>query len=159
MKKIFLGMVALGMLAACNQSNKTQVAATSVITASETSTPNAPKATEAEIAAAPVIKFDADSYNFGKIKQGDKVTHDFKFENTGKTPLIITGAVASCGCTTPEWPKEPVKPGDSGVIKVTFNSTGKSGLQDKLITITSNTIPASTLAHLVGEVVDPAAKK
>jgi hypothetical protein len=162
MKKIFLGIAALGMLAACNQTNKEKQAASTPVTTSTESTATstgtpAPAPTAAEVAAAPVIKFEKDSYNFGKIKQGDKVSYNFKFTNTGKTPLIISNAVASCGCTTPEWPKEPVKPGDSGVIKVTFNSAGKQGLQDKLITITSNTVPSTTLAHLIGEVEAPAA--
>ena len=146
MKKIFLGLIAASMLLACNQSNKTQQAA---------STPGATAVTTANPANAPVMKFDKDSYNFGKIKQGDKVSYDFQFTNTGKSPLIITDAVASCGCTKPEWPKEPIKPGDNGVIKVTFNSAGKSGLQDKLITITANTAQPQNLVHLVGEVIAP----
>jgi len=161
MKKVFLGIVALGMLAACNQTTKTSET-TQTTAATTTTAPGATPVTAAvpsaeEVAAAPVLKFEKDSYNFGKIKQGDKVSYEFKFTNTGKTPLIISNSVASCGCTTPEWPKEPVKPGDSGVIKVTFNSAGKAGLQDKLITTTANTIPTTTLAHLVGEVEAPAA--
>lgn len=161
MKRIFLALMAAGTLAACNQqaktSDTTQSTAATTTTAPGTTPVTAKAPSAEEVANAPVIKFDKDSYNFGKIKQGDKVSYNFKFTNAGKSPLIITNAVASCGCTTPEWPKEPVKPGDSGVIKVTFNSTGKSGLQDKLITITSNTIPTTTLAHLIGEVEAPAA--
>ncbi|RKR84766.1 uncharacterized protein DUF1573 [Mucilaginibacter gracilis] len=144
MKKIFLALITAGMLAACNNTSK-QTTATNADSV-------AGKPTAAQIAMAPVITFESDSYDFGKIKEGDKVSHNFKFTNSGKSPLIISSAVASCGCTTPEWPKEPVKPGDSGVIKVTFNSAGKGGLQDKLITITANTIPAQNLAHLKGEV-------
>jgi ABC-type glycerol-3-phosphate transport system substrate-binding protein len=163
MKKLFLGIAALGMLAACNQTTKTSNTTQSTAATTTTAPGASPLTTKAptaeETAAAPVIKFEKDTYDFGKIKQGDKVSYNFKFANTGKSPLIITGAVASCGCTTPEWPKAPVKPGDKGVIKVTFNSTGKMGLQDKLITITANTIPTSTLAHLTGEVEIPTAKK
>jgi len=99
-----------------------------------------------------VIKFKELTYDFGKIKQGDKVTYDFKFTNTGKSPLIIKDAIASCGCTKPEWPTTPIKPGESGAIKVTFNSASKMGLQDKQITITANTNPAQNLVHLIGEV-------
>jgi hypothetical protein len=66
--------------------------------------------------------------------------------------LIIKDAVASCGCTKPEWPNTPIKPGESAAIKVTFNSLGKMGLQDKQITITANTNPAQNLVHLIGEV-------
>ena len=98
------------------------------------------------------MKFDKETHDFGKIKTGDKVTYDFKFTNNGKSPLIIKDAIASCGCTKPEWPTTPIKPGESGAIKVTFNSVGKMGLQDKQITITANTNPAQNLVHLIGEV-------
>ena len=101
---------------------------------------------------APVMKFEKESHDFGKIKPGDLVTYDFKFTNQGKSPLIITDGYASCGCTKPTWPKIPIQPGQSGVIHVTFDSKGKMGLQDKLITITANTNPAQNMVHLVGEV-------
>jgi len=101
------------------------------------------------------IKYEASTYDFGKIKEGDKVSHSFKFTNTGKSPLIITSAIASCGCTTPVWPKTPIMPGDTGSISVTFNSRGKSGLQDKLITVSANTQPAQSIVHLLGEVLTP----
>jgi hypothetical protein len=141
MKKLFLSLVAAGMLlSACNSS-----------TASNSSTTTADSAATA--ANAPVAKFEKESHDFGKIKEGDKVSYDFKFTNTGKSPLIITNARATCGCTTPIWPKAPVKPGESGVIAVTFNSAGKSGLQDKQITHTAKTQPAETIVHLIGEVL------
>lgn len=141
MKKLFLSLVAAGMLlSACNSStagNSSKTTADSAATAAN----------------APVAKFEKESHDFGKIKEGDKVSYDFKFTNTGKSPLIITNARATCGCTTPTWPKAPVKPGESGVISVTFNSAGKSGLQDKQITVTANTQPAETMVHLIGEVL------
>ncbi|GGB19772.1 MULTISPECIES: DUF1573 domain-containing protein [Mucilaginibacter] len=144
MKKLFLSLVAAGMLlSACNSSNGN--------TADNASKANADSAATA--ANAPVAKFEKESHDFGKIKEGDKVSYDFKFTNTGKSPLIITNARATCGCTTPTWPKAPVKPGESGVISVTFNSAGKSGLQDKQITVTANTQPAETMVHLIGEVL------
>ncbi|MFC0517735.1 DUF1573 domain-containing protein [Mucilaginibacter angelicae] len=144
MKKLFLSLVAAGMLlSACNSSSGN--------TADKASTTSADSAAKA--ANAPVAKFEKESHDFGKITEGDKVSYDFKFTNTGKSPLIITSARATCGCTTPTWPKAPVKPGESGVIGVTFNSAGKSGLQDKQITITANTLPAETMVHLIGEVL------
>jgi len=139
MKKLILSMIAAGMLlTACNQGQ------------------GAAKATDSATiaAAAPVMKFEYDNHDFGKIKQGDKVNYKFNFTNTGKTPLIIANAVASCGCTTPDWPKGPIKPGDGGQINVTFNSMGKRGLQDKMITITANTNPPQTVVHLIGEVLE-----
>ncbi|WP_183567369.1 DUF1573 domain-containing protein [Mucilaginibacter sp. SP1R1] len=148
MKKLFLSLITAGLLlSACNHTpGNTSNAADS--TANKTA-----GTTTANAANAPLMKFEKESHDFGKIKQGDKVSYDFKFTNNGKSPLIITDAVASCGCTTPEWLKTPVKPGESGVIKVVFNSAGKTGLQDKQITITANTIPAQNMVHLIGEVL------
>jgi hypothetical protein len=87
----------------------------------------------------PVMNFSKTEHDFGVIKQGDRVDYSFKFENTGEADLIITDAKGSCGCTVPEYPKEPVKPGESGEIKVSFNSAAKSGQQSKSVTITCNT--------------------
>lgn len=84
------------------------------------------------------ITFAEKSYDFGKINQGDVVTHVFKFENTGKEPLILSDVRTTCGCTAPKWPKEPIMPGKKAEIKVVFNSSGKSGSQNKVVTIVSN---------------------
>lgn len=86
----------------------------------------------------PTMTFESTEYKFGEINQGDKVNHVFKFKNTGTAPLIISNARASCGCTVPQWPKEPVAPGAEGQIDVVFNSRGKRGQQNKAITITTN---------------------
>jgi hypothetical protein len=145
MKKIFLLFLAGVTFAACQQSK------TSVSTDSAVST-----TTKVASADAAVISFESGMYNFGKISQGEKVNHEFKFKNTGKSPLIITNATATCGCTTPGIPKAPIKPGESGVIKVVFNSAGKMGMQDKIVTITSNGNPATTEVHLIGEVKEAA---
>jgi hypothetical protein len=104
----------------------------------------------------PVMKFDELEFNFGTIKQGESVTHEFRFKNAGKEPLLINNAVGSCGCTVPDYPKEPIKPNTSGVIKVTFNSAGKSGPQDKTVTITYDTDKTIVL-HMKGTVEVPAA--
>ena len=101
---------------------------------------------------APVIKFEQNSYYFGQINSGEKASHDFEFTNTGKSPLIITSATATCGCTVPDYPKEPIAPGEDGKISVVFNSEGKEGMQNKVITITANTVPATTEVHLLGDV-------
>lgn len=101
---------------------------------------------------APVLSFEDENYNFGKITQGEKVSYSYKFKNVGKSPLIILNATATCGCTVPEPPKEPIKPGAEGEIKVVFDSNGKSGLQDKVITVTSNAQPPIASLHLTGEV-------
>jgi len=104
------------------------------------------------VADAPVIKFEEELYDFGVIAEGTSVKYEFKFKNTGKTPLIISNATATCGCTVPEYPTTPIKPGDSGEIKIVFNSQGKVGLQDKVVSITSNANPYLATLHVVGEV-------
>lgn len=101
-----------------------------------------------------VFVFEKDSYDFGKVPEGEKVEHEFKFKNEGTGPLIINDAQASCGCTIPEYPKEPVAPGEEGVIKVIFNSEGRFGKQNKVITITSNADPSTTELYLTGEVLE-----
>ncbi|MBD0403394.1 MULTISPECIES: DUF1573 domain-containing protein [unclassified Flammeovirga] len=92
----------------------------------------------AQDTAGPVITFEEKTYEFGDIHQGDVVEHTFKFSNTGDAPLVITNVTTTCGCTAPNWPKEPIKPGDQGEILVKFNSRGKRGVQNKPITVYSN---------------------
>jgi hypothetical protein len=104
----------------------------------------------------PVMTFEVLEYNYGTIKQGESVTHEFKFKNTGREPLIINNAVGSCGCTVPDYPKEPIKPNGTGTIKVTFNSAGKMGAQDKTVTLTYDTDKTIVL-HIKGNVEAAAA--
>lgn len=89
----------------------------------------------------PVLKFESDKHDFGTIIEGEKVSFAFNFKNVGRGDLVIRAAQGSCGCTVPEYPKEAVKPGESGVINVTFNSEGKEGEQMKTIDVISNTMP------------------
>lgn len=90
------------------------------------------------------IKFDEPEFDFGDINSGDIVTHIFKFKNTGDAPLIIESATASCGCTVPKWPKEPIPPGEESEIEVKYDSKNKAGIQQKTITIRANTQPNVT---------------
>ncbi len=101
---------------------------------------------------APAMKFEAATFDFGNINEGDVITHVFRFTNTGKTPLVIENAVASCGCTVPDWPRKPIAANAQGEVKVEFNSRGKAGPQQKTITITANTQPRETVLVLVGTV-------
>lgn len=98
------------------------------------------------------IEFEEEVFDFGDIVEGDVVEHLFKFKNTGKNPLIISHAQGSCGCTVPDWPQDPIVPGEEGEIKVKFNSKGKQGEQDKTVTISANTIPNKTTIRIVGGV-------
>lgn len=87
----------------------------------------------------PRFKFDKTEHDFGTINEGDVVETVFSFTNVGKSELIITSAKGSCGCTVPQWPKEPIMPGEAGEIKVKFNSYRKPNLQQKQITLRTNT--------------------
>ena len=98
------------------------------------------------------IQFEEESHEFGNIKEGTMATFEFKFKNTGNADLIISNASASCGCTIPSYPKEPIIPGGEGAIDVQFNSSGKVGTFDKNVTITSNTIPTQIYLVIRGEV-------
>ena len=100
---------------------------------------------------APKITFETLEYNFDSIVQGDTVKYTFKFKNTGKSPLLITSADVTCGCTQPVFPKEPIPPGKSGTIYVEFRSAGKMGMQDKTITIKSNNGGGDVVLHLKGK--------
>lgn len=86
------------------------------------------------------IVFVEDAFDFGDIQQGDKVAHTFEFENSGDEPLILSNVLTTCGCTASDWPREPILPGELASLKVTFNSAGKIGMQNKIITIVSNAI-------------------
>jgi Protein of unknown function (DUF1573) len=93
-------------------------------------------------------------YDFGTIKEGEKTEFSFRFKNTGKNPLVIINATASCGCTVPEKPEQPIKPGEIGFIKAVFNSKGKVGPNNKSITVTSNVLPPGfPVLTLKGEVL------
>lgn len=101
------------------------------------------------------IEFEDELFDFGQISQGEKVEHTFMFENTGDNPLLITSAKGSCGCTIPEWPKDPIGPGEKGKIDVVFSSNGKKGKQHVTVTVVANTIPNTSIVALKGTVLVP----
>ena len=146
MKKIFLPIMCLSILAACTNQNSTG-------SKNPTETQEIATVATADTANAPVFKFEKEVYDFGEINDGEKVTYDFKFKNIGNSPLIISSATATCGCTIPEYPKEPVAPGAEGLIRVVFNSAGKAGMQNKIISITANTVPSLTELNILGNVL------
>ncbi|MGV3507759.1 MAG: DUF1573 domain-containing protein [Sphingobacteriaceae bacterium] len=141
MKKIVLTLLAASVVAISCNSN----------TAKNTETDSTANATAVAEGNA-TISFEKNNYDFGKITETEKVTHEFKFINNGTEPLIISSATATCGCTVPEYPKEPVAPGESGVIKVVYDSKGQPGMQHKVVTVTANTTPTATELYLTGEV-------
>jgi hypothetical protein len=103
----------------------------------------------------PVIRFDKTEHDFGKVIQGEKVSFLFRFTNTGKGDLVISSISASCGCTATEYPKTPIKPGGSDIVKVTFDSSGRQGFQNKEITVSSNTQPSTTRLFVKAQVFIP----
>ena len=98
----------------------------------------ATKEKEAKAMAKTTITFDNLKHSFGEIKEGTIAKHSYHFKNTGSNPLLIYNAIASCGCTVPSYPKEPIPPGGEGEITVEFNSHGRTGHQDKNVLIYSN---------------------
>jgi hypothetical protein len=98
------------------------------------------------------IAFKDSVHNFGTINEGEVVEHEFSFTNTGTHPLVISDAKASCGCTIPEWTKDPVMPGSEGKLKVKYNSTGKEGKINKSISVYANTVPEMTNLKIEVEV-------
>lgn len=99
------------------------------------------------------ISFTNEKFNFGEIEEGPKVSHEFVFTNTGKEPLVLTNVKASCGCTTPDWPKEPILPGEQGEILVTYNTAKRVGPFNKSITITANIAEGTKVIYITGNVI------
>jgi hypothetical protein len=99
------------------------------------------------------IAFGNMVHDFGKIKQDSENNYDFKFVNTGNKPLLITNAQGSCGCTVPDYPKEPIAPGKSAVIKVAYKPGKQEGVQEKTVTVTANTDPPTTILKIKAEVL------
>lgn len=102
------------------------------------------------------MEFAETTFDFGTVKDGEMVSHTYKFKNTGSEPLILSDAKGSCGCTVPKWPREPIAPGGSAEIIVEFNSKGKSGKRNQKVTLTSNTNPPQSFLYLTGEVIGDA---
>ncbi|TCN70260.1 DUF1573 domain-containing protein [Acetobacteroides hydrogenigenes] len=102
----------------------------------------------------PTIEFKTIEHNFEKQEYKANTTYSFEFKNTSKVPLILTSVSASCGCTTPEWPREPILPGKTGKIKVTYNSQ-IIGAFTKLIYVYSNASTNMVTLTIKGEILPP----
>jgi hypothetical protein len=148
MNKIILGLAAVLVMGSCG--NDTQVENITTDLINNPNTAGVDKINEDKL---PFFEFEEEVKNFGQITQGEVVSTSFRFKNVGQSDLIISSAQGSCGCTVPEWPKEPIKPGEEGVIDVTFDSNGKQGMQNKTITLVANTTPNTRVVALKGEVL------
>ena len=145
--KIKLFVIATLLVAtACKNENKTEIQEELLAPTESLTEQNMGEMTDATLTTeatasteAAVMDFEKIEHDFGAITQGENVSHIFKFKNTGKSDLLITDAKGSCGCTVPEFPRTPIKPGESGEMKVTFSSAGRNGMQSKTVDITTNT--------------------
>lgn len=144
-KLLFIGLIALSLKGLAQEKKAPSVGEVKQVTS--TPSPNAAD-----------ISFTKDLHDFGTINKGDNGTVEFSFKNTGKEPLIISNAQGSCGCTVPVWPKEPIAPGASSSIKVTYD-TKRVGAFTKTVTITSNAKTAAKTITIKGVVNDVPAEE
>lgn len=100
----------------------------------------------------PVIKFEKQLHDFGTLTMGENISYSFKFTNEGNAPLVISGCDATCGCTVPDWPRDPIAPGKSGYVTVAFRSEGKAGMQLQEVTVMANTQPSATKLRIQAKV-------
>jgi hypothetical protein len=103
----------------------------------------------------PTMAFTDTLHEFGTINQGEKVSYTFKFKNTGNVDLVISSATGSCGCTVPKYPKGTVKPGEDGQVDVTFDSSGKQGKVEKMVTLVTNCQPNTKVLYITADIQVP----
>ena len=142
---VLIAILCIGFVA-CNEDASSKIDTSKQKKQTEVSLDQVDTQTDAQ------MEFEEIEWNFGEINQGESVEYAFNFTNTGSDPLIITSAKGSCGCTVPVWPREPVAPGESGVIDVKFNSKGKKGKQNKRVTLITNMVPSQKVLTVKGQV-------
>lgn len=151
MKRTLYTLAMASMVFACNN-EPTPKASTDLVTNPVTA--DAPKQdttqTGAAAATGAVLTFEKTDHDFGTITQGEQAEYNFVFRNTGTQDLLISSAQASCGCTVPEYSKEPIKPGAQGSIKVKFNSDYRLDAFEKAVVVTANTTPLETVLKIRG---------
>lgn len=166
MKKVFLTFLcfSIGIAAVIAQDKKASNAATATTPAGAPTAPVANPAPAPQAAPAPnpnagEFKFKEETHDFGEVPEGPLAETDFEFKNIGKSPINITEAHGSCGCTVPSWPHEPILPGKKAVIHVTYNTQGRPGMIMKDVTINSDAKQQPMVLHIRGTVkpkpVDP----
>jgi len=148
----FLLLFLFSVAISCNSSSDDKAITTDLVASPLTANQSA------KTVAVPVVEMKETSFDFGEMQQGESVTHDFVLKNTGEADLIISAAKGSCGCTLPQWPKAPISQGEEATIKVTFNSAGKSGKQNKTVTLVTNAIPNTKVLTINGNVIVPQKK-
>jgi hypothetical protein len=101
------------------------------------------------------MTFADEKHDFGKITQGETVSYSFVFKNSGGSDLVISSAQGSCGCTIPNYPKQAIKPGQEATVDVKFESSGKSGLVQKTVTLVTNCTPSTKVLTISATVEVP----
>ena len=143
MKRFILSLIVILGLVSCE--TKSGNLSTSLV--------NNPNSAEGiNVSNVPAIEFEKTEHDFGKILQGEQVSYTFKFKNVGNAPLIISSIEKTCGCTTPNYSKEPIKPGENGKITVTYDSKGHKGFQNKRLVVKSNTNPSESIIRIKAQV-------
>ncbi|NBP69010.1 MAG: DUF1573 domain-containing protein [Cytophagia bacterium] len=167
-KNVALALVGIASLTACGDKDAEKKIAALEARLSELEGKKSPAATPTPaVQAQPVeevkpegpvaaIQFEKLEHDFGTISEGQKVSYTYKFKNTGDAPLIIQSAQPSCGCTVPEWSKDPIPVGGEGYVKAEFDSKGKPNVQNKTITVTANTYPKQTTIRFKAMVIPTA---
>ena len=145
--KHLLWMVMLGVFATSCGNSGTKKMSTDLV--------NNPSSAETSATDSPQIKFEKTEHDFGRIIQGERVTYQFKFTNTGQSDLLISKVSTSCGCTVGKYPKTTIAPGKSDYVETSFDSGGRKGIQNKTITVLTNTQPNITTLRIKAEIVMP----
>jgi hypothetical protein len=150
MKKYFLFIAIPVALVCCDVKRKDKIADDSKTDSIKLVQQN--MAQEEAMQKTTTVQIIDSAFNFGTVTEGEKVEYSYRFKNSGTNPLVIFSASASCGCTVPEKPEKPIMPGETGFIKVVFNSAGKKGHNEKDVNVTSNANPSFPALKLTGEV-------
>ena len=148
MRSVFFLLIIIGILTSCGNSREGGISTDVVNNPVSASGDNS-------LEDLPVISFDKKVHDFGKIIQGEKVSYNFRFTNTGNSDLVISQVNTSCGCTVTRYPKKTIKPGEKEKITVTFDSEGRKGIQNKTITVASNCQPNKTILRIKAMVATP----
>ena len=144
MKRVILSLlIIIGLISCETKENKL-----------DTSLVNNPSSADGtrRVTNVPEIEFQKTEHDFGKILQGEQVSYTFRFKNVGNAPLIITSIEKTCGCTSPDFSNEPIKPGEEGKITITYDSKGHKGFQNKRLIVKANTNPSETILRIKAQV-------
>ncbi|NNF02104.1 MAG: DUF1573 domain-containing protein [Bacteroidia bacterium] len=147
--KLILCFAASLLILACGENKESE----SKLSPAIVDNPVTANSVDSEKRVGPKMEFTENRHHFGEIKEGEVVNYSFKFKNVGDADVLISAADGSCGCTVPSFSKEPIKPGKTGSIDVSFDSKGRHGMQSKTVTVIANTIPNSKVLTISAEVI------